>query len=167
PTPRLLFGNPSETVPTGCQSVAAFYQRGMLKANALALMLLAVSAFAADPWPAVDKIFGQTGKPVAGDVHRYGWPRRDLKVTVGNVHVAPQLALGSWAAFSSDMVMGDLVLRPAEVEGVVRRLQQDGFEISAIHNHLLGESPMIAYVHYAGHGDPSALARTLHEALSK
>ena len=145
----------------------AFYHRGMLKANVLALTLLAVSAFAADPWPSVDKILGQTGKTVAGDVHRYGWPRRDLDVTVGNVHVAPALALGSWAAFSADMVMGDLVLRPSEVEVVVRRLQEGGFEISAIHNHLLGESPMIAYVHYAGHGDPSTLASTLHEALSK
>ena len=139
----------------------------MAKANALVLLLVAVSASAADPWPAVDKILGQSGKAVAGDVHRYGWPRRDLDVRVGSVHVAPALALGSWAAFSSDMVMGDLVLRPAEVETVVRKLQEGGFEISAIHNHLLGESPMIAYMHYAGKGDPGALAQTLHDALSK
>ena len=147
--------------------VFAFYHRAMLKANVLALFLLAVSAFGADPWPAVDSILGQTGKPVAGDIHRYGWPRRDLDVRVGDVHVAPALALGSWAGFSADMVMGDLVLRPSEVEGVVRKLQEGGFEISAIHNHLLGETPMIAYVHYAGHGDPAGLARTLHDALSK
>jgi uncharacterized protein DUF1259 len=139
----------------------------MLKANVLALLLLAVSASAADPWPSVDKILGQTGKVVAADVHRYGWPRRDLDVRVGAVHVAPALALGSWAAFGSEMVMGDLVLRPTEVETVVKQLQEGGFEISAIHNHLLGESPMIAYVHYAGHGDPETLARTLHDALTK
>jgi len=138
----------------------------MLKANVFLFLLTAVSAFAADPWQAVDAILGQTGKAVAGDVHRYGWPRRDLKVQIGGVDIQPALALGSWAAFTTDMVMGDLVLRPSEVESVVRTLQKDGFEISAIHNHLLGESPEIAYVHYAGHGDPAALARSLHAALS-
>jgi len=138
----------------------------MLKANAFAVLFITVSAFAAEPWQTVDAILGQTGKVVAGDVHRYGWPRRDLDVRVGKIRVEPALALGSWAAFSSSMVMGDLVLRPSEVEAVVRSLQNGKFEISAIHNHLLGESPMIAYVHYAGHGDPAALARTLHDALA-
>ena len=138
----------------------------MLKANVFLFLFAAVSAFAADPWQAVDAILGQTGKAVAGDVHRYGWPRRDLKVQIAGVEIQPTLALGSWAAFTTDMVMGDLVLRPSEVGSVVRTLQKDGFEISAIHNHLLGESPMIAYVHYAGHGDPAALARSLHNALA-
>ena len=138
----------------------------MLKANLFIVLFIAVSVFAADPWQTVDAVLGQTGKAVAGDVHRYGWPRRDLKVRIGEVDIQPALALGSWAAFSSEMVMGDLVLLPSEVESVVRTLQKDGFEISAIHNHLLGESPMIAYVHYAGHGDPAVLARSLHEALA-
>ncbi|HLJ74628.1 MAG TPA: DUF1259 domain-containing protein [Thermoanaerobaculia bacterium] len=138
----------------------------MLKANLFAALLITVSAFAADPWQSVDTILGQTGKAVAGDVHRYGWPRRDLDVRIGNVRVEPPLALGSWAAFNENMVMGDLVLRPAEVETVVRGLAAGGFDISAIHNHLLGESPMVAYVHYEGHGEPAALARTLHDALA-
>jgi hypothetical protein len=138
----------------------------MLKANLFAVLFVTVSAFAADPWQSVDAILGQPGKSLAGDVHRYSWPRRDLQVTVGKVRVQPGLALGSWAAFSSGMVMGDLVLRPAEVQDVVRDLQRGGFEIAAIHNHLLGESPMVAYVHYAGHGDPAELARTLHDALA-
>lgn len=143
-----------------------FYHRSMMKANGFLVLFIAVSAFAADPWPSVDATLGQSGKAVAGDVHRYGWPRRDLKVRIGSVVIEPALALGSWAAFTSDMVMGDLVLRPSEVEAAARSLQNDGFEISAIHNHLLGESPMVAYVHYAGHGDPVTLARSLHAALS-
>src|SRR5213080_633019 len=138
----------------------------MLKANLVAACLLAVSAFAADPWQSVDTTLKQTGKTVAGNVHRYGFPRRDLKVTISRVRLEPPLALGSWAAFSSDMVMGDLVLLPKEVEPVVRTLQYGGVEISAIHNHLLDESPAIAYVHYEGHGDPAALARTLQKALA-
>jgi uncharacterized protein DUF1259 len=138
-----------------------------LKANAFVALLFTVSAFAADPWQTVDAIFGQTGKAVAGDVHRYGWPRRDLNVTVGKIQIEPALALGSWAAFSGAMVMGDLVLRSGEVDGVIRELQRGGFEITAVHNHLLGESPAIAYVHYHGHGNPEELARTLHKALAQ
>jgi len=138
----------------------------MSKANLTILFLLAVSASAADPWQSVDEILKQQGKVVAGNVHRYGFPRRDLKVTLGHVRIEPALALGSWAAFSSDMVMGDLVLLPKEVEPVVRTLQYGGVEITAIHNHLLDESPPIAYVHYSGHGDPAALAQTLSKALA-
>jgi hypothetical protein len=138
----------------------------MLKANLATVFLLAVSALAADPWQSVDAILKQTGKAVAGNVHRYGFPRRDLKVSIAHVRIEPPLALGSWAAFSSDMVMGDLVLLSKEVEPVVRTLQYGGVEITAIHNHLLDESPAIAYVHYEGHGDPAALARTLQKALA-
>jgi len=140
--------------------------RPMLKANLAIAFLFAVSASAADPWQSVDGILKQQGKVVAGNVHRYGFPRRDLKVTIGRIRIEPALALGSWAAFSSDMVMGDLVLLPKEVEPVVRTLQYGGIDISAIHNHLLDESPPIAYVHYSGHGDPSALAQTLAKALA-
>jgi hypothetical protein len=138
----------------------------MLKANLAAVVLLAVSASAAEPWQSVDAILKQQGRVVVGSVHRYAFPRRDLKVTVARVRIEPGLALGSWAAFSADMVMGDLVLLPAEVDAVVRTLQYGGVEISAIHNHLLGESPAIAYVHYSGHGDPAALAQTLQKALA-
>ena len=131
-----------------------------------AVLLLAVTGFAADPWQSVDATLKKTGKTVAGNVHRYGFPRRDLKVTLSRVRIEPPLALGSWAGFSADMVMGDLVLLPKEVEPVLRTLQYGGIEITAIHNHLLDESPPIAYVHYEGHGDPAALAKTLQKALA-
>ncbi len=61
----------------------------------------------------VDSTLGR--KPaISGDVHRYGFPRSDLKVTLDGVSIAPALALGGWLAFKPDlgstMVMGDLVL---------------------------------------------------------
>jgi hypothetical protein len=124
-------------------------------------------------WDAVDKVFGFAGKDLPGDVHRFGWPRSDLLVTIGGVSVAPALALGSWGAFkktgSGDeaVTMGDLVLLGAEVDAVVGELQAGGFEILAIHNHLNGETPRVLYVHFHGHGDAQALAKTLKAALGK
>jgi hypothetical protein len=124
-------------------------------------------------WDATDKVFEMAGKDLPGEVHRYGWPRSDLHVTIGGVSVEPGLALGSWAAFKKTgsgeeaVTMGDLVLLESEAEPVLGELQAGGFEILAIHNHLLGETPHVIYVHFHGHGDPSVLAKTLKTALAK
>ena len=49
-------------------------------------------------WQKIDDALGR--KPaVSGDVHRYGFPRTDLSVTLDGVIIKPALALGGWAAF--------------------------------------------------------------------
>jgi hypothetical protein len=63
------------------------------------------------------------------------------------------------------MVMGDLVLTEDEINPVLARLEQDGVEITALHNHLLRSAPGTMYMHVHGHGEPSKLATTLREAL--
>ena len=144
---------------------------------ALLLLLLVSAVLSAAPaesaWEDADKVFGQTGKDLPGEVHRYGWPRSDLHVTVGGIPVEPGLALGAWAAFKKTgtgeeaVSMGDLVLLESEVEPVLDELVKGGFEILAIHNHLLGETPHVVYVHFHGQGAPAALAKTLKAALAK
>src|SRR5215212_10787638 len=95
------------------------------------------------------------------------FPRGDLAVTLDGVAIKPALALGSWAAFKEIggghvMTMGDLVLLESEVTPVMDALQKGGIEQSALHNHVLGESPHVMYMHFDGHGDASKLAGTLH-----
>ena len=148
-----------------------------LFAAAFALLFPLAAALAAPPpetgWEAVDKVFGNPGKDLPGDVRRYGWPRSDLHVTVGGVPVEPGLALGAWAGFKKTgtgdeaVAMGDLVLLGPEVEPVLGELEAGGFDILAIHNHLIGETPRVIYVHFHGHGDPATLAKTLKAALTK
>ncbi len=122
-------------------------------------------------WEAVDKILGRPGRVLPGEVHRYGWPRSDLHVTVGGAEVAPTLALGSWAGLfkaSTEghvMAMGDLVLLADEVNPVVRALQAGGLDVLAIHNHIIGESPQVIYVHFGGHGEAQKVAQALRAAL--
>ncbi len=124
-------------------------------------------------WDAVDKVFGAPGKDMPGDVHRFGWPRSDLHVTIKGVPVEPALGLGSWGAFKKTgtgdeaVAMGDLVLLDSEVDPAIGELQAGGFEILAVHNHLIGEAPRVLYLHFHGHGDAAALARTLKAALGK
>ena len=127
----------------------------------------------APAWGSIDKVFGFAAKVLPGDVHKYSWPRNDLKVMVGEVHVEPSLALGSWAGFIQAgsaghvMAMGDLMLLSSEVSPVVRALEDGGVEVIAVHNHLLGESPQIMAVHFSGHGEPEKVARALKSAIDK
>jgi len=67
---------------------------------------------------------------------------------------------------SEAMVMGDLVLSEDEIEPVMLKLQQEKIEQTSIHNHLLGESPRVIYMHIEGHGDPVVLARSLAAAIA-
>jgi Domain of Unknown Function (DUF1259) len=121
-------------------------------------------------WSKVDQAVGKPGTDQPGGVHKYGLPRSDLKITVDGVAIKPTLALGSWIGFmpmgDGAMFMGDLVLTETEIEPVMKRLIDDGIEITAIHNHLLRTSPAVFYMHVGGQGDPIKLAQTLHAGLA-
>jgi len=121
-------------------------------------------------WSKVDRALGRSGKDFPGGVHKIGFPRSDLKVTLDGTPIRAPLALGSWVAFMPDrggaMLMGDLVLTETEIGPVMKRLVAGGIEITAVHNHLLRTSIPIIYMHVAGHGDPVRLAETVHGALT-
>ena len=137
---------------------------------AVAIFAVPVAQAQTSDWSAVEGAIGRAGVAQPGDVYRFNFPRTDLKVMVGNVQVKPALALGGWVAFKrvSDgaIATGDLVLLESEVNPVISALQAGGVEQSAIHHHLLHESPKIMYVHIHGHGDPVAIARAVKAAVA-
>lgn len=116
----------------------------------------------------LDEVFGRSGNRI-GEIYKFGFPRTDLHVKVHGVAVKPGLALGSWAAFAGSgqnaRLMGDLVLLPGEVPAVMAKLRDSGIEITALHNHLIGENPRVMYMHYMGQGRPERLAKSLRAAL--
>ena len=120
-------------------------------------------------WAKIDTTFGRTAA-VAGAVHRYGFPRSDLQVTLDGVTIRPAFALGGWIAFQpmkdAAMVMGDLVLLQTEVNPVMAKLLEGGLEVTAVHNHLLRSEPLPFYMHVGGHGDPVKMAETIRNALA-
>jgi len=125
---------------------------------------------AAGEWKTVEDVFGFPGANLPGAVVRFNMPRKDLHVTLAGTEIKPGLALGAWAAFhhvgdNDAMVMGDLVLTEDEVAPVMKALLDGGVEVTAIHNHLVGESPKIIYVHMGGHGDPVKMAQTIKQAV--
>jgi hypothetical protein len=120
---------------------------------------------------AIDRAIGKSGQ-TTGDVYKISFPRTDLSVAIGDVKLKAGFALGSWAAFKSLGVKGtaahgDLVLTQDEINPVISALQQQRFEITALHNHLINEAPHVMYLHFWGTGDAVALAEGLKEALGR
>jgi len=143
--------------------------------NLLAICATAVLANGARAqdidWKKVDEAIGRSPAAVGGDVHRYGFPRSDLTVTLDGVTIRPALALGGWVAFKpmhgQAMAMGDLVLLQTEIAPVMTKLIQNGMEITAVHNHVLRGEPATFYMHIGGHGDPVKMAATIRSALGE
>jgi uncharacterized protein DUF1259 len=141
----------------------------LLLASVLAAAFPVAAHAQAIDWEKVDAAFGR--KPaVSGDVHRYGFPRSDLAVTVDGITIKPALALGGWIALKpvhgGAMAMGDLVLLESEINPVMAKLIEGGLEITAVHNHLLRARPATFYMHVGGHGDPVRMAAAIHDALA-
>ncbi len=121
------------------------------------------------PWDSVGRILETPGVS-AGGYYRYNLPRRDITLRVGDVTVAPALALGAWAGFSGDpkdaTMMGDLVVTSRELGPVLAELARQRISVTAVHNHLVGEEPQIAYVHFHGQGDALDLATRLNGVIA-
>jgi len=120
-------------------------------------------------WTAVESALGRKGTPSPAGVIRFSFPRSDLNVVLRGVTLKPALALGSWIAFrriaDHAMVMGDLVLLEGEVASVMASLQQNGVDQTGLHNHLLGESPRVMYMHIHAIGNGERIARAVRTAL--
>jgi hypothetical protein len=124
-----------------------------------------------EDWSAIDQTFGREGAEQPGGVMKYSFPRSDLQVTASGIQLKPALALGGWIAFkkigADAMMMGDLVLTEDEVGPVMGALQQNGVKQTALHNHMLKESPPVMYMHVHAEGDPVKLAQAVRAALSQ
>ncbi len=120
-------------------------------------------------WKPVAEALGREGSVMAGGVYRVGFPRTDLKVSVGGLEIKPTLSLGTYAAFvpmgTGAMVMGDFVVTEDEIQTAMSKLQEGGLQQTAVHKHLINETPRIWWMHYAGTGDPVKLAQGIRAAL--
>ena len=157
-------------------SAVAFLQRSLLVCCAASMLAGSAAAQAKrtrrspEPdWSVVENALGRKGTPSPGGVVRFSFPRSDLNVVLHGVTLKPALALGSWVAFKRiadhAMVMGDLVLLEGEVTTVMASLQQNGVDQTALHNHLLGESPRVMYMHIHAIGNAERIAKAVRTAL--
>ena len=141
------------------------------------LLLLRVDVIAQTKgWEDVEKVFGKKGM-VQDGVFKITFPRSDLNVKIGDFSVAPGLALTAWIGFikspgdgmgmeGSTMMMGDMVLLDKEVAPVISRIVSENLKITALHNHIIGETPNIKYLHFSGTGNAVKLAESIKSVLT-
>ena len=130
--------------------------------------LLGGTVFAQEPPPEYQQVLTALGK--TGDfkdnVLKVNLPRNDVKVTVAGVDTPTPFGFGGWVALTkasdgSQVLMGDLVLLEDEVNPVMSALLDNGFDVTALHNHFFRDEPHMFYMHVHGHGAAADLARRL------
>jgi hypothetical protein len=117
---------------------------------------------------AVDAAMGYKGA-VNGGVLQYSIPRSE-SVTESGMAIPPQLGTATAVNFQAlgggrAAITGDFVLLGTEVNPVLRSLRGHGIEITALHSHMVNDSPHLMFMHFWATGDAVALARKLHAAL--
>src|SRR5262245_18598187 len=98
-------------------------------------------------------------------------PRNDVKVMVAGVATPTPFGFGGWVAMTKgdgghQVLMGDLVLLQDEVNPVMSALLDNGFDVTALHNHFFWDEPRMYYMHVHGHGTAAELAQKLKPALA-
>jgi hypothetical protein len=95
-------------------------------------------------------------------VFKVSFPRKDLNVVAGGVHLTPPMGLTAWAAFTKvgahAAVMGDIVVTEDQINPAMSAALDNGLEVTALHNHFAWEQPRIMFMHIGGMGDEATLA---------
>jgi Domain of Unknown Function (DUF1259) len=147
--------------------------RPRIAASLMAALIGVPSLARAQDIPAeYQQVLTTLGKP--GDfkdkVLKVNIPRSDVKVTVAGVATPTPFGFGGWVAMTKgdgghEVLMGDLVLLQDEVNKVMSALLDNGFDVTALHNHFFWDEPRMFYMHVHGHGTAAELAQKLKPAI--
>jgi hypothetical protein len=119
---------------------------------------------------AVARALGVSGK-VNGGVYQVSVPRREA-VRDGGREVPPSMGVATAINFQPTgdgkaAITGDFVLAASEVNPVIRALQENGIEVTALHSHMLTEQPRLFFMHFWANDDATKLARGLRAGLDR
>jgi hypothetical protein len=123
---------------------------------------------------AIAKALGVSGK-ANGGVYAVGVPRAETIMEAG-MEVPPSMGLATSINFQSTgagkgagkaAITGDFVMVGGEVNKVIRALRASGIGITALHSHLIDETPRLYFMHFWANDDAVKLARGLRVALDE
>jgi Domain of Unknown Function (DUF1259) len=117
----------------------------------------------------IEAIMGRSGTFLNPRVFQIGVPRAET-ITEGGEELPPAMGVAMPFNFQDlgdgkAAITGDFVLIASEVNPVARTLRANGIEVTALHNHTLGDEPRLFYMHFWAHDDALKLARGLRAAL--
>jgi Domain of Unknown Function (DUF1259) len=118
---------------------------------------------------ALDAILGFKGT-ANGGVYQFSVPRTEmlkeggmeLPVSMGTATAINFQPTGAGKA----AITGDFVLLGTEVQPVLGLLRRQGVEVTALHSHMVDETPRLYFMHFWANDDAGKLARTLREAIN-
>ena len=117
---------------------------------------------------AIDKALGYQGS-ANGGVYQFSIARAE-RVSEGGMAVPPSMGTATALNFQPTdggkaAITGDFVLLGSEVNPVVKALRQHGIEVTALHSHMIDDSPHLFFVHFWANDDAQRLAQGLRSAL--
>jgi hypothetical protein len=131
-----------------------------------ASLMVPISAVQDDTgyWAPVEQAMGQKGEISQDGVITFVIPR-DLNVTLDGIRLAPGSDMSHEFSFmrtgEGAMMVGEIMLREDEVAAVTQKLMGAGITETALHNHLLRETPHIMWLHVHASGDPVQVAKAI------
>jgi hypothetical protein len=118
----------------------------------------------------IDRIMGYFGQD-SGGIYQFGVPRAQPVTEQG---MALPGAMGAANAinfqptgFDTAAITGDFVLAAQEVNPVIKALQANDIQITAVHSHMLAEQPRLFFLHFWANDDALKLAKGLRAALDQ
>ena len=120
--------------------------------------------------PALDGVLGYSGR-ASGSIVQYTMARSETIVENGH-QLLPAMGVATAINFQPTgaeraAITGDFALMANEVQPVAQALKNNGIDVTAMHQHHVGEQPKVYYMHFWGNTDPAALAQGLRAALDQ
>jgi hypothetical protein len=117
---------------------------------------------------AIERVLGYKGT-INGGVYQFSIPRAEA-VSEGGMGVPASMGTATAVNFQPTgggkaAITGDFVLLGSEVNPVLKTLRENGIEVTALHSHMIDDSPHLFFMHFWANDDAQRLARALRAAL--
>jgi len=121
-------------------------------------------------WKKVQDALGVQGRE-RGGVLQVGVPRKEKIMTADGMEVPGFMGTATAINFQPTekgvAITGDFVMTATEVNPVIRELRKAGIQVTALHSHMLDETPRLFFMHFWANDDAVKLARGLRAALER
>ena len=123
------------------------------------------------PVDQIGQALGRTATISKAGVVQFSIPRAET-ITEDGFELLPAMGVSTGLNFQpldggQAAITGDFVMIGSEVNPVAQALRGAGIDVTALHNHHLGEDPRLFYMHFFATGDPVQLAQGLRVAVDK
>jgi hypothetical protein len=106
---------------------------------------------------------------INGGVYQFNIPRAEM-ISEGGMAIPPSLGTAIAINFQATgggkaAITGDFVLLGKEVNPVLKAMRNNGIEVTALHSHMIDDSPHLFFMHFWANDDLTKLIQGLRAAL--